>query len=373
MPIRTPQLICRHGEVLADCSICHPIATPTLQTLSAQLDELLTTARPHLLRLAANNGITGDQAEDVAQETYIEAWRHLENLREPERFSAWLNGICRNVCQRHLRTRASRQTREISLSTSENETEVTAFDLPDPLSIDPDEDLVHQDMQTLLDRALGHLSDSTRELIELCYLAKQPQREVALRLGMSIGALELKLYRARRQLGQLLRGEMRTDAQEFGLLPNEDESMGWQETRYWCWLCGQQRLRVTFETMSSGGSNLRLRCPACSRQHDIDITNTGDAVVLNDPHTFRPALKRVLQIFGNFYDKAIHEQRCAICQASLQLHLIDGNTGNATIHPLKGLQRNFYIHVECPNCGLFLSDLAGILFYKSFIQKHYTY
>ena len=79
----------------------------------------------------------------------------------------------------------------------------------------------------LLDRALSHLSESTREVIELCYLAELPQREVAERLSMSLGALELKLHRARRQLHQILHGELREDAQAFGLNLGEDEAMGW--------------------------------------------------------------------------------------------------------------------------------------------------
>lgn len=77
----------------------------------------------------------------------------------------------------------------------ENLDEVSA-DLSDSLVIDPVEELERQDMQVLLDRALSHLEEGTRELIELCYLAELPQREVAQRLDMSLGALELKLHRA---------------------------------------------------------------------------------------------------------------------------------------------------------------------------------
>jgi RNA polymerase sigma factor (sigma-70 family) len=127
------------------------------------------------------------------EETLLEAWRHLEKLREPERFTAWLDGICRNVCKRHIHAQAA------SLQTSElprSEAEALEFDLPDPLAIDPAEELERQDRQVLLDRALGHLSEGARELVELCYLAEVPQREVAQRLDMSLGALELKLHRA---------------------------------------------------------------------------------------------------------------------------------------------------------------------------------
>src|SRR5215467_14784351 len=77
-----------------------PHAHVTFVTLSANLNALLDEARPRLLRLARLQGIAADLAEDVVQETCLEAWQHLQQLREPARFSSWLDGICRNVCRR---------------------------------------------------------------------------------------------------------------------------------------------------------------------------------------------------------------------------------------------------------------------------------
>src|SRR5260370_27310790 len=160
----TTQLVCRHGTTLASCSVCRSSLPHAHKELNANLDELLATARPRLLRIARLNGIDQDGVEDVVQETLIEAWRHLEKLREPERFAAWLDGICRNVCKRHIHIQAANI--EVSaLPGNQNEIDAVGFDLPDPLAIDPAEELERQDMQILLDRALGHLSTSTRELI----------------------------------------------------------------------------------------------------------------------------------------------------------------------------------------------------------------
>ncbi len=46
------------------------------------------------------------QSEDLAQETFIEAWRKLDRLREPERLRAWLCGILRFKIRRHIMERA---------------------------------------------------------------------------------------------------------------------------------------------------------------------------------------------------------------------------------------------------------------------------
>ena len=51
--------------------------------------------------------ITGDHsvAEDLAQETLLEAWRHRDRLREPSGADRWLSAIARNVCHRWARRR----------------------------------------------------------------------------------------------------------------------------------------------------------------------------------------------------------------------------------------------------------------------------
>lgn len=63
----------------------------------------MSLERSRLVGLCA--AITGnaDAAEDLAQETLLEAWRHMEDLRNQEKFFHWLSGIARNVCLRWLR------------------------------------------------------------------------------------------------------------------------------------------------------------------------------------------------------------------------------------------------------------------------------
>src|SRR5579884_1261519 len=74
-------------------------------------EEQILAERARLVRLCAR--LTGDSqvAEDLAQETLIEAWRHIVQLREPENMSAWLSGIARNICLRWARTRGRERTR----------------------------------------------------------------------------------------------------------------------------------------------------------------------------------------------------------------------------------------------------------------------
>ncbi len=115
--------------------------------LLADMEQVFTEARPRLLRLAHLNGMSPDMADDVVQETMMEAWRHIEKLRDPQRFHAWLDGICRNVCRRY-KTPDGALHRHFSLSTlaRDNETKNASdasLALPDPFAIDPAEELSH--------------------------------------------------------------------------------------------------------------------------------------------------------------------------------------------------------------------------------------
>jgi RNA polymerase sigma-70 factor (ECF subfamily) len=325
----------------------------------------LDEARPRLLRLARLNGIAADLAEDVVQETCLEAWRHVEQLREPERLASWLDGICRNVCRRQIRAFASR-AHETRLGSVEDKSNVAGLDLLDPPVFDPSEELDRQDRHLLLDRALGHLSVGARELVELCYLAEIPQREVAERLEMSLGALELKLHRARRRLRQVLSGELRSDAQEYGLLLNHDESAGWRETRKWCPLCGKRRLRGAFVHHSSGEVAMRLRCPDCSARYGFDLSGSGDIISFAGMRSFQPAMKHAMRAACEYFSTAVHYRVCGTCQSPVSVQLV---TRHAALEdapapvlnsvPLPLLRERSCLLVECPRCGYAAADLIN--------------
>src|SRR5260370_26752381 len=126
--------------------------------LAVDLEQALSAARPRLLRLARRRGVTPDAADDVVQETLIEAWRHLNHLRSPERFDACLDGICRNVVLRWARTQGVMVHWEASLSSSPAEEQDGLEDLPganipDLLAFDPAQELSRHNLALLLDRA----------------------------------------------------------------------------------------------------------------------------------------------------------------------------------------------------------------------------
>lgn len=186
------------------------------QQLIKQLDALFERATPRLRRIAALQRIPFDSLDDIVQETLIEAWRHVEQLRRVDRFDAWLDGICRNVCQRSRVKRARLLSHETPLVVSD----AAGEDAPvptRPLMEDPLEDLTRQDIARLCDRALGHLAAPARTLVEWRYLRDWPQREIAERAGLSEPAVEARLFRARQSLRTVLSTDLRDLAEDYGL------------------------------------------------------------------------------------------------------------------------------------------------------------
>jgi hypothetical protein len=76
-----------------------------LLAITNDLEAVLPAERTRLVRLCATTTGNTDIAEDLAQETLLEAWRHIHELRDPHRRAQWLSGIARNVCLRWARQR----------------------------------------------------------------------------------------------------------------------------------------------------------------------------------------------------------------------------------------------------------------------------
>lgn len=350
----------------------------TQTMLASNIDTLFAAARPRLLRQARMHGVAPDAVDDVVQETLLEAWRHLEALRNPDRIDAWLNGILRNVCLRWSHTQSKLATHQIPLLHMDPEDGSASraapeLELPDSSTFDPVEELSRQDMQVLLDRALTHLPNKTREAIELYYLAELPQREAALRLGLTIHALETRLYRARRQLRQLLNSELRSEAEAFGLQVAQDTTVGWRQTRELCRNCGCHYQLGMLEARPDGHGFLQTRCPSCCTLWG-NTNTSGWMPELYGLHSFRPAFKRLGTHMRSFMPQALvaGTYACHACGKLAKLRAVAPGEqyGQFIAH------NNYELVLECPACGEIQSMWAlGAIFWShpdlnAFVERY---
>jgi RNA polymerase sigma-70 factor (ECF subfamily) len=130
-----------------------------------------------------------DEAEDVTQAAFLNAFRAMRRGDRPETPRAWLLTIARNVVRRRARLRSERP-QEVELD-ADSELLVSLDDAEGSASAD-----IHA--------ALSRLTDAQREAILLREIQGRSYAEIAFELGLSLSAVEALIFRARRALAEEL-------------------------------------------------------------------------------------------------------------------------------------------------------------------------
>lgn len=153
----------------------------------AAVQALVARKLPRLLNLARR--MLGDpvEAEDVAQEAFLRAWKQAPTWKPgAAKFDTWLHRVTLNLCYDRLR-----QRRETPMAEPP--------DRPDPGPA-PDRGLEASELGAQVDRALQALPERQREAIVLCHYQELSNIEAAELMGVSVEAMESLLSRGRRAL-----------------------------------------------------------------------------------------------------------------------------------------------------------------------------
>ena len=136
-------------------------------------------------------GMTGspDVAEDILQASFIKAYQHLGEVRG--RFDAWVFRIVANACKDWLKN-----IRRSHISYEED-------DQPSTFST-PEEEMDRSELRTDLERALARLAPSLREAFVMKHVEGRSYEEMAVLLESTVGALKMRVHRARETLQDLL-------------------------------------------------------------------------------------------------------------------------------------------------------------------------
>jgi len=131
-------------------------------------------------------------SEDLAQETFITAWKHLRHLRERHKLKAWLCGIARNRINNLFRREGREPLREAaSLET------VAESAAAEPL---PHDQIISREEEAILWRSLERIPETYREPLVLFYREHQSIETVAANLDLTEDAVKQRLSRGRKLL-----------------------------------------------------------------------------------------------------------------------------------------------------------------------------
>ena len=157
--------------------------------------ELLVKHHAHNVYNLAFRTLNNEQeAEDIAQETFVRAWKAIPRFRGDSKFSTWLYRITTNLCYNRL---------------PKLKKEFGALDPEDQSSLadgrqSAEQGMVTAELQDRLQQALEALPDSQRLLITLRHMQGLSYEEIAEVTKQPIGTVKTGIFRGRRQLRQAL-------------------------------------------------------------------------------------------------------------------------------------------------------------------------
>ena len=134
-------------------------------------------------------------AQDAVQETFIQAWRSLPGMRDPEKFEAWIRRLLVRACFRAVRRTRRVDTVEIRLT-------------PDAEPAVPSVERAYG-MHDQLERGLARIPADQRAVVVLVYYLDLPLADAAQAMGIPLGTTKSRLNRATQSLRAALEADDR--------------------------------------------------------------------------------------------------------------------------------------------------------------------
>ena len=152
-------------------------------------------------------------AEEVVQEAALKAYKALGSFRGEAKFSTWLVKITLNEAR--MKLRRSRVESEVSLEEFvDDDSDFTPAVLTDWREI-PSEALDRKELRALLQRGLDELPEKYREVLILRDVRELNIEETAQLLGISIGMVKTRLFRARLMMQKIVAPELRAQGKKY--------------------------------------------------------------------------------------------------------------------------------------------------------------
>ncbi len=167
-----------------------------------------------IYRLAIKMVSDAQDAEDILQETFIKAFRHLQGFDGRSSLATWLYRIATNEALMFLRRRKPEQF-SIDDPLETDDGEIVPIQIVDWCCL-PEEELMSAEARLHLDQAVANLPPSLRVVFILRDVQRLSTREVSEVLNLSESAVKTRLSRARLRLREELSGYYGSKLQEGG-------------------------------------------------------------------------------------------------------------------------------------------------------------
>jgi len=155
------------------------------------------------LRFAKNR----EDAEEIAQDCFIKAYRSLNTFRSTSKFSTWLYSIVYTTAMTFLRKKR--------LDIQSIDTEAGLLNIQNHVSDLNADDVEHKSKMVFVNRAIDQLSPDDAAVITLFYQGEQSLEEIGQALGMEANTVKVKLHRARHRLKEKIENILHHEVKEL--------------------------------------------------------------------------------------------------------------------------------------------------------------
>ncbi len=149
------------------------------------------------------------EAEDLAQNVFLQVYKSAHRYRETARFSTWLFTIARNLCLNELRRRSRHPAESLDLPHPEDENQ-PFHPVEDVRAVSPPDALLRRELEQKVQETLDALPANQRLALLLCRQDELSYEEIAKILRCSLSATKSLIHRARETLKQRLKPYLRS-------------------------------------------------------------------------------------------------------------------------------------------------------------------
>jgi RNA polymerase sigma-70 factor, ECF subfamily len=149
------------------------------------------------------------EAEDLAQNVFVQVYKSAGRYQPSAKLSTWLFTIARNLCLNEIRRR-SRHPAESLDQTHDGADDHPLLQVEDKREISPPDQMLRGELESKVDEALAALPENQRTALLLCRQEELSYEEIAKVLDCSLSATKSLIHRARETLKQKLKPYLQT-------------------------------------------------------------------------------------------------------------------------------------------------------------------
>ncbi|MGV3773489.1 MAG: RNA polymerase sigma factor [Verrucomicrobiales bacterium] len=176
---------------------------------TAAFEELVEKYKQPITNLLYRNLRDATEAEDLAQNVFIQVYKSADRYRADAKFSTWLYTIARNLCLNEIRRRSRHPADSLDQMTAPDG-EHTAKQFPDKNEQAAGEKMLRSELESKVEQALSELPENQRNAMLLYQQQDLSYDEISEVMNCSLSATKSLIHRARETLKAKLKPYLKT-------------------------------------------------------------------------------------------------------------------------------------------------------------------